>query len=219
MNKPKRKKRLLLKILTVNKDDSSRLESSTSMVEPCTPKATSEVKPSTTSSEWRIVITHPTQSSFTCPGCKATYHLYASFTRHLRDRHRGQKVMWSFMCGMCYHLYASFTRHLRDRHRGQKVMWSFMCGMCEKRFNTKREVGIHVTSRHAGIEKEPELRKGTFVCQYCKETFSSSRSLSQHMRNKHAAAQSAKLADEASMKSPAGSQLQHWDRDTVEKFI
>jgi len=68
-------------------------------------------------------------------------------------------------------------------------MWSFICGLCKARFEKKREVGIHLTSRHAGMEKEPEPRKGTFACQYCKETFSSSRNLSQHVRNKHAAAQ------------------------------
>jgi len=171
-------------------DDSSRLESSVSTVEPCTPKATPEAKPSTTSSEWRIVITHPTQSSFTCPGYKVTYHLYASF-----------------------------TRHLRDRHKGQKVAWSFVCGWCEARFENKREVGIHVNNRHAGREKEPEPKKGMFACQYCKETFLSSRSLSQHVRNKHAATQLAKLAEEASMRSPADLQPRHWDKDTVEKFI
>jgi len=39
------------------------------------------------------------------------------------------------------------------------------------------------------------------------------------VRNKHAAAQSVKLAEEASMRSPADSQPRHWDKDTVEKFI
>jgi len=83
--------------------------------------------------------------------------------------------------------------------------------MCEARFETKREVGIHVTNRYVGMEKEPETEpnNGMFVCQYCKETFSSSRSLPQHVRNKHTATQLAKLAEEASTRSQADSQPQH----------
>jgi len=124
MDKPKRKRRLLLKILTVKptvnvlrrfnrqrrrynrqrrrarrfKQTGIQRVNNGAM-----PRPKQHLKRSpacTTSSEWRILSlpTRCSPASFTCPGCKTTYHLYAGFTRHLRDRYEGQKVAWSFLC-------------------------------------------------------------------------------------------------------------------------
>ena len=71
---------------------------------------------------------------------------------------------------------------------------------------------------HVGKAIKKDMMSGAFPCDYC-EMFQSSRSKSQHIRNQHATAQSARLAGESSLKTSVDSQLQHWDEETVVKFI
>ena len=52
----------------------------------------------TTTVECKVVITHPTQTTFACPECGVSYHLYASLQRHMRDRHKDRKVTWVYVC-------------------------------------------------------------------------------------------------------------------------
>ena len=97
---------------------------------------------------WRIVINHPAQRSFSLP-----------------------------LCNMSYHIYGSLTRHVRDRHKGERVIWSFACSECGAQFDTKREVGVHYTRMHPGVSAETEERKGYHICEYRSKVFESSRGL------------------------------------------
>ena len=154
---------------------------------------TTTTKPTETT--WNVVITHPTQTTFTCPAC-----------------------------GVSYHVYSSLQRHMRDRHKDGKVTWTYVCATCGEEYPDKKKVSAHVTRVHVGratttttTKKDP--KGGAFPCEFCKETFESSRSRSQHVRNQHAAAQSARLAEVSSKRTSTDSQPRHWDKGTVEKFI
>ena len=144
----------------------------------------------TTTAECKVVITHPTQTTFACPEC-----------------------------GVSYNLYASLQRHMRDRHKDRKVTWVYVCAECEEEFPDKKKVSAHVNRVHAGKAMKKDTNKGAFPCDYCEETFQSSRSRSMHARNQHAAAQSARLAEESSLKTSADSQPRHWDDETVRQFV
>ena len=80
-------------------------------------------------------------------------------------------------------------------------------------------MSAHVNRVHAGKAMKKDTNKGAFPCNYCEETFQSSRSRSMHVRNQHAAAQSARLAEESSLKTSADSQPRHWDEETVRQFV
>ena len=80
-------------------------------------------------------------------------------------------------------------------------------------------MSAHVNRVHAGKAMKKDTNKGAFLCDYCEETFQSSRSRSMHVRNQHAAAQSARLAEESSLKTLADSQPRHWDEETVRQFV
>ena len=154
---------------------------------------TTTTKPTETT--WNVVITHPTQTTFTCPAC-----------------------------GVSYHVYSSLQRHMRDRHKDGKVTWTYVCATCGEEYPDKKKVSAHVTRVHVGramttttTKKDP--KGGAFPCEFCKETFESSRSRSQHVRNQHATAQSARLAEVSSKRTSTDSQPRHWDKGTVEKFI
>ena len=144
----------------------------------------------TTTAECKAVITHPTQTTFACPEC-----------------------------GVSYNLYASLQRHMRDRHKDRKVTWVYVCVECEEEFPDKKKVSALVKRVHAGKAMKKFTNKGAFPCDYCKETFQSSRSRSMHVRNQHAATQSARLAEESSLKTSADSQPRHWDDEMVRQFV
>ena len=119
----------------------------------------------TITAECKVVITHPTQTTFACPEC-----------------------------GVSYNLYASLQRHMRDRHKDRKVTWVYVWAECEEEFPDKKKVSAHVNRVHANKAMKKDTNKGAFPCDYCEETFQSSRSRSMHVRNQQAAAQSARLA-------------------------
>ena len=145
---------------------------------------------SVTAGGWRIVITHPTQMTFTCPAC-----------------------------GVLYHLYASLQRHMRDCHKDGKVTWVYVCADCGEELQDKKKVSTHVNCVHVGKAMKKDIKSGAFPCDYCEETFQSSRSRSMHVRNKHGAAQSAHLAGESSLKTSVDSQPRHWDGEMVQEFV
>ena len=198
--KKKRKKRLLPR--TPDELESSKTSLEESREERSSEPAretgsstttTTTIKP--TEITWNVVITHPIQTTFTCPAC-----------------------------GVSYHVYSSLQRHMRDRHKDGKVTWMYVCATCSEEFSDKKKVSTHVTRVHVGratttttTKKDP--KGGAFPCEFCAETFESSRSRSQHVRNQHAAAQSARLAEVSSKRTSTDSQPRHWDKGTVEKFI
>ena len=108
---------------------------------------------------------------------------------------------------------------MRDRHKDRRVTWVYVCAECEEEFQDKKKVSAHVNRVHVGKAIRKDVKKGAFPCEYCEETFQSSRSRSMHVRNQHAAAQSARLAEESSLKTSVDSQPRHWDEETVRKFV
>ena len=74
-----------------------------------------------TTSECKVIITHPTQMTFTCPEC-----------------------------GVSYHVYSSLQRHMRDRHKDRKVTWVYICSECGEEFQDKKKVSAHVNRVHVG---------------------------------------------------------------------
>ena len=95
----------------------------------------------------------------------------------------------------------------------------YVCAECEEEFPDKKKVSAHVNRVHAGKAMKKDTNKGAFQSDHCEETFQSSRSRSMHVRNQHAAAQSARLAEESSLKKSADSQPRHWDDETVRQFV
>ena len=108
---------------------------------------------------------------------------------------------------------------MRDRHKDRKVTWVYACAKCEEEFPDKKKVSAHVNRVHAGKAMKKDTNKGAFPCDYYEETFQSSRSRSMHVRNQHAAAESARLAEESSLKTSVDSQPRHWDEETMRQFV
>ena len=137
MEHKKRKRRILPRI--PKELESSRTSLERSYEEGSTEPARESSSSSTTTttritteltSTWNVVITHPTQSTFTC-----------------------------LACGVSYHVYSSLQRHMLDQHKDEKVMWTYVCAMCGKEFSDKKKVSAHVNRMHTGMmttKKDPK---------------------------------------------------------------
>ena len=103
MNKPKRSRKLLPAI-----PSGATLESSTNNLEdsretidiPSEKRSTVATEETTIKEELKVIIVHPTQTTFTCPLCSTSYHVYTSLQRHMRDRHKDRRVAWIYICRM-----------------------------------------------------------------------------------------------------------------------
>lgn len=148
MDKPKRSRRRLpaLSSGATLESSSNGLEDSCESVgapsEEWSTTVVDEVATTIPTKEWKVVIIHPTQTTFTCP-----------------------------VCGASYHVYASLQQHVRDCHKDRKVTWVYVCSECREEFQDKKKVSAHVTRMHAGKLVKKDTKTGTLKCEYCEETF------------------------------------------------
>ena len=106
--------------------------------------------------KWRITFELPKQTTFSCPVCDCAYNVYSSITRHLSIKHEGVEVEYLFKC----------------------------CD-CDRTFESRKQLGRHVSDNHSVSTEPPPSRKGAYQCNFCEESFVSQRGQAQHERNKH----------------------------------
>ena len=102
MKDKKKRKRILPRITEELESSRTSLEQSRKerSSEPAHESSSSSSTTITTTT-WNVVITHPTQATFTCLACGVSYHVYSSLQRHMRDRHKDGKVTWTYVCATC----------------------------------------------------------------------------------------------------------------------
>ena len=101
--KKKRKRRILPRIPEELESSRTSLEESREerSSEPARESSSSSTTTTTTITEltrtWNVIITHLTQTIFTCPACGVSYHVNSSLQRHMRDHHKDGKVTWIYV--------------------------------------------------------------------------------------------------------------------------
>jgi len=108
------------------------------------------------SNKWRITFELPKQTTFLCP-----------------------------ICDYAYNVYSSITRHLTVKHEGVEVQYLYKCCECDRRFESRKQLGRHVSDDHPATTEPPPSRKGAYQCNFCEESFVSQRGQAQHERNRH----------------------------------
>ncbi|KAL5509854.1 hypothetical protein EMCRGX_G005293 [Ephydatia muelleri] len=119
-----------------------------------------------------FVVTHPSQTRFTCPACKLTYTTHHSLVRHVGVSHARLNLNITFQCALCDYANANLratANHYRLAH-GAAVPPRDVIGSDEK------------------------------ACPFCPRTFPSTRSCAQHIREQHMREASEQRAQEAAEK-------------------
>ena len=119
-----------------------------------------------------FVVTHPSQTRFTCPACKLTYTTHHSLVRHVGVSHARLNLNITFQCALCEYVNTNLratANHYRLAH-GAAVPPRDVIGSDEK------------------------------ACPFCPRTFPSTRSCAQHIREQHMELASAQRAREAADK-------------------
>ena len=94
----------------------------------------------------------------------------------------------TFLCSICecgYNFYSSIMRHLTLKYERVEVEYMYKYCDCDRKFESRKELGRHVSNVHPAAEEPPPSRKGSFHCTFSEESFVPQRSQAQHEHNKH----------------------------------
>lgn len=155
--------------------------------------------------DFEIIDEHFDLSCDLCPD-NPQFPTYRAITRHYTQAHRARKVF--VCCGtrlknrallvehalghknprVCETCGAQFVRDVQFRKHFYECQPRFACDFCHQLFNKKKEIYVHIYTKHI---KHPKI-----ICEICGKDFSSIGSVNSHMKRKHGNGKSVSVFEE-----------------------